>query len=53
MIVMSLSKIIKCGVKNLFQSCVPIGNHRKIYSAPSIANIYDFKVFFSLASNGY
>ena len=32
-----------CGAKNLSQSCVPIGSHLKIYSAPNIANIYDFK----------
>ena len=30
------------GFINLFQSCVPIGSHLKIYSAPSIANKYDF-----------
>ena len=27
------------GLTNLFQSCVPIGSHFKIYSAPMIANI--------------
>ena len=34
------------GDKNLFQSWVPIGSHLKIYSAPNIANAYDFKFLF-------
>ncbi|SVC73120.1 uncharacterized protein METZ01_LOCUS325974, partial [marine metagenome] len=39
------------GFINLSQSCVPIGSHCKIYSAPTIANTYDFKVLFKVAIN--
>ena len=40
-----------CGVKNLSQSWVPIGNHLKIYSAPNTPNIYDFKFLLIVATN--
>ena len=37
--------------KNFSQSCVPMGNHLKIYSAPNIANKYDFKFLLIVATN--
>ena len=33
----SIKSLSSSGVKNLDQSCVPLGNHRIIYSAPIIA----------------
>ena len=39
------------GLINLFQSCVPIGNHLKIYSAPTIAFMYETIVLFNVAVN--
>ena len=35
------------------QSCVPRGNQLKIYSAPTIARLYDLRVRLSVERSGY